>query len=491
MRKAGIDPNDYDAAFQWGQQMERDFVDTLHNLVLAANPHATVYSNSRLRLDREVANGSRPEIGTYTHIEVESLPTSAWGYNHYPLFAAYYQTLGKPLLGMTGIFHKSWADFGAIKPEAALLYECARMAASGAACSVGDQLAPNGSLSPAVYERLGAVYGKMEALEPWIANAEQVTEIGVLVAETGPRQTVIGREIDEGAMRMLLEMHRPFQFIDQQSDFSRYKVIIAPDCVPFDAALTAKIQAYLAAGGALLLNHRSGLTPDGKKFAFDFGVEYQGDAPHSPDFFACGAEVFGRWLASYKQVLYERGSAVKATPGAEVLAYVGNPYFTRDNFHYMSHEHTPYEKTSDLPAVTQKGRVVYLHSPLFGAYRKNAVPAYRDIVSTLLDRLAPERIFQAPGFPTTGEMGLLTQPAQGGRMLLHLIHAVPQTRGQGITVTEDIIPLYNLKVGVRAAFPVRSVQLVPGGETLPFETTNGVTWFTVPEVPGYQVVCFS
>lgn len=46
--------------------------------VFARCHHGYVYYPSKI-------NGSRPEIGTYTHIEVESLPTSAWGYNHYPL----------------------------------------------------------------------------------------------------------------------------------------------------------------------------------------------------------------------------------------------------------------------------------------------------------------------------------------------------------------------------------------------------------------------
>ena len=32
-----------------------------------------------------------------THLELESLPTGGWGYDHFPLSARYAQTLGMPI----------------------------------------------------------------------------------------------------------------------------------------------------------------------------------------------------------------------------------------------------------------------------------------------------------------------------------------------------------------------------------------------------------
>ena len=57
-----------------------------------------------------------------THFEVESLPTSggAWGYLHYPIMSRQARTYGKDVIGMTGRFHKSWADFGGLKTRAQL-----------------------------------------------------------------------------------------------------------------------------------------------------------------------------------------------------------------------------------------------------------------------------------------------------------------------------------------------------------------------------------
>src|SRR5204862_124764 len=161
------------------------------------------------------------------HLEIESLPSGGWGYNHFPLFVRYFQTQPLPHLGHTGRFHRSWGDFGGLKPRAALEYECFRMLASGSTCCVGDQLHPRGRLGPA-----------------------------------------------------------PFQ----------------PE--------------YL---------HRDGRLADA--------------AP------------------PMEHVVYERGERVEPLAGAEVLARVGEPYFNRTPFMYMSHEHAPVRAVTDAPAVVRSGRV--------------------------------------------------------------------------------------------------------------------------------------
>lgn len=486
MRADGVDLSNIAQVQEWALNMERAFMRRGHQIVQQSDRQATIFFNSRLRLDRDASKGSRAELPSYTHIEIESLPSVQWGYNHYPLFAGYFQTLGLPLLGMTGIFHKSWADFGGLKTEAALLYECARMIASGAACSVGDQLHPRGKLDAAAYARLGSVYERMAALEPWARDTQSVAEIGVLMTETGPRFHVVGRENDEGVLRMLLELHLPFHFLDSAADLTNYKLIIAPDTLPFDQALAAKVQQYVANGGKLLLSHRAGLTPGADRFALDLGIDYLGDAPHSPDYLVAGSQLRAP-LTDYQQVLYDRGSRVRALAGTEILAQVGEPYFSRTPEQYMSHQHTPYNQPGDDPAVTQHGGVIYCHSPLFGAYRKHAVPHYRELIGQLIARLMPERLVETPGMPTTAEVYLLRQ---GQRLILHVIHAVPQRRGEGIEIVEDILPLHQVRVGVLAGSTITRVYLAPEGMDLTHTTEQGRTWLTIPVVNGHAVVVF-
>ena len=57
------------------------------------------------------------------------------------------------------------------------------MLALGAACSIGDQLHPNGQLSKAAYELIGHVYGKVKAVELYCMDTTTVSEIGVLTPE--------------------------------------------------------------------------------------------------------------------------------------------------------------------------------------------------------------------------------------------------------------------------------------------------------------------
>ncbi len=59
---------------------------------------------------------------------------------------------------MTARFHRNWADFGGLKPRAALQYETSQMMAHGAGCSIGDQMHPSGKLDPAAFELIGDAY---------------------------------------------------------------------------------------------------------------------------------------------------------------------------------------------------------------------------------------------------------------------------------------------------------------------------------------------
>ncbi|MQA95174.1 MAG: hypothetical protein GEV11_11220 [Streptosporangiales bacterium] len=70
-------------------------------------------------------------------------------------------------------------------------------------------------------------------------------------------------------------------------------------------------------------------------------------------------------LRAYRQVLYEPGSEVRPRAGTEVLARLGDPYFTRTHDRFTSHAQTPYERTSERPAITRHGRVIYCANPLF------------------------------------------------------------------------------------------------------------------------------
>jgi hypothetical protein len=176
-----LDPeNDADLA-RYSLQVTRSLMDRLSALVRQHQPEATIFFNGRTRLEAAPANGIKPELPYMTHVEIESLPSGHWGYNHYPLYARYFNHLHPEHLGMTGRFHTAWGDFGGVKTQAALEYEVFSMLANGSKCSIGDQMHPRGVLEADVYDRIRNVYASVEAKEPWCEGTTPLAEIAVLL----------------------------------------------------------------------------------------------------------------------------------------------------------------------------------------------------------------------------------------------------------------------------------------------------------------------
>jgi hypothetical protein len=188
-----------------------------------------------------------------THLELESLPTGGWGYDHFPMSAAYSRTLGMQFLGMTGKFHTSWGEFGGFKHPNALRYEAALSAAFGAKCSIGDQLHPLGELDMATYDLVGSAYAELEEKEPWLDPVTPVADIAVLSQEAIqnyyglPEQNRDASLGDVGACRILLEGKYLFNYIDTDAPLDGYKLLILPDSIRLDKALQEKIATLCGA----------------------------------------------------------------------------------------------------------------------------------------------------------------------------------------------------------------------------------------------------
>ncbi|MHB1296257.1 MAG: alpha-amylase family protein [Anaerolineae bacterium] len=493
MASLSLDPTNEADLRRHTQYVEHKFMNRLTTLVHARHPEARVFYNSRLRLDPDPGTGMRAEAPFFSHWEIESLPSGGWGYNHFPLFARYYQTLGKEYLGMTGRFHLSWADFGGLKNQTALEYECLRQLAFGAQCSIGDQLAPRGRLDPTVYDLIGKVYHQVEACEPWCDGAVAQAEIGVLMpAEVTHRREGGAREILEGAMRLLAETGQQFHIIDNATDLGRYRLIIAPDEVLFGEGLAAKVQAYLDQGGALILSSRSGLKPDGSGFALDaFGIDYQGDAPLAPNYLHItnqGSDLTGG-IAPTDYVMYENGTRVTPRPGTEVLIDESVPYFNREWNHFCSHRQTPAEGPSGYPMATRRGNVIYLAAPFFKAFQVYGNQVYKTVVANAVAALLPDPLTRT-NLPSAGEVTLLRQEAgpAGGRLVCHLLYYTPQRRTTRIDILEDAVPLYDVALAVRTDLAPRRVYLAPQNQDLPFTRDGAYVRCQVPKLLGHQMV---
>ncbi len=491
MDAAGLDPAVPAQRKEYSRRVMDEWQQEMSAFVRAragANP-CTIFYNSGHVGPRHLASRAH-----YTHFELESLP-SGWGYLHFPVAQRFARTMGKPTLGMTGKFHTSWGDFQSYKNPAALQYECFRMLALGARCSIGDQLPPDGRLDATTYKLIGGVYGDVATKEPWCADARPLSDIAVFTPEEFAlrRQTADDTEHHMlpsamGAVRMLEEMQHQFDVVTSATDLSAYKLAILPDDIPVDEEFAARLEAFAAAGGAIIASHRSGLAPTGERFASPlFGVVRVGDAPYQPDFVRPTpkfAEQAGLEATSY--VMYQRAMQVAAMDGAETPAQVERPHFNRTWRRFCSHQHAPSSGEVCYPGVVQQGSVIYFAHPVFGQYNANAPLWCKALVRAAIARLLPEPLLRVSG-PSSLLAALNEQPSRS-RLTLHLLHYIPERRGQAFDVIEDVLPVHDVGIDLAVSEPVGGVCLVPDGAHLPFMQDAGRVRFRVPELNGHALV---
>ena len=484
MRREGVDINDKTARMAFSRRVMIEFMREFYNLVQKIHRGLPVFFNGRINI------GMRESLPYMTHLEVESLPSGFWGYDHFQRIGRHVRTLGKPFLGMTARFHKSWADFGTLKNPAALEYECLTAVAHGGGCSIGDQMHPRGTLEPATYEQIGRIYAKVRDLEPWSEGAVPVTQVGVLSLLTNP---AVPKEdataADTGATAMLNETHHLFDLLDEQSRFEDYDLLILPDQIAPEPQLLKKLRAYLAKGGRILASHKSLLDERAGKFALPaLQVQYKSPLDHCP-FYMRLDKGFGRDIPAIDYCMYEAGLRVRVTGKATIGATVVEPYFNRTANHFCSHFQTPPANPTRDPVVVTTARTAYINAPIFGAYARNGNLIYRQIVSACIERLLPQRLVRT-SLPSCGRVSVLQQKVgRERRLIVHLLN-YPTTRRFGtLEVIEEALPLNGVAIELNCPGRVKSVQCVPAGQPLAFEQVGAAARFILPRMLGHQAIC--
>ncbi|MDB4866580.1 MAG: hypothetical protein JWR03_913 [Cohnella sp.] len=437
-----------------------------------------------------IRRGRRDLAVMNTHLELESLPTGGWGYDHFPLSARYAQPLGMDFLGMTGKFHTTWGEFGGYKHPNALRYEASLSLANGARCSIGDQLHPEGMMDPATYALIGAAYREVEAKEAWCSDTRNIADIALLSLEaTGESDSEAAEarftgNSDAGAARILLEGKFLFDVIDLVQDFHRYQVIILPDRVKIGAQLAVKLHAFVADGGKVLATGISGLKTDGSGFGLDFGVKWLGENVYRPSYCRPDFDLLSLSRAGF--VMYSIGQNVELSEGGRALGYREEPYFNRQAIKFCSHQHTPSSLKAANPGITEGRHGIYIAWDIFEEYATKGSLHLKEMVIYALNRLLPDKTLET-NLPAQGVVTLQAQ-REPGRLIQHLLYAVPVKRGEGIEVIEDILPLYEIGVTVRTERPVRKVYLAPQMMELPFEISETGVRYTVPKLECHQMV---
>lgn len=486
MLKKNLNPEKPEDRKKFYQGVLHNYYQRMNDAVHSIKPNLPIFHNS---------GHIYPEYVKYqSHLELESLPTGGWGYDHFPISAKYCAQLGYQYLGMTGKFHTTWGEFGGFKHPNALKYECAAMIAYGAKCSIGDQLDPSGKLDKGTYHLIGQAYKEVQEKQQWCDNPKSVAEIGLLASNLNTPH----HHSDIGSSRILLEGHFLFDVIDKNSDFSRYKLLILPDDYKLDRQTKTKLDAYISKGGKLFLTGKSGFDENGK-FLFDAGAEFYGQSEFAPDYILPEKQYCPDFILT-PMVIYMKSQRIKARQGTSI-GKVYDPYFNRNYKHFCSHQHAPARKEpSGFDCGVMNDHICYLAHPVFTIYSAYGTVALKDyIVKTIKAFL--DKPMLSTNLPSTARVSLMKHD---NKYILHLLYANTIKRGgemdletayggktKSIEVINELLPIYDIDIELKLDGTVKSAILQPQGKAISFSQEGGKLKLKLDKFLCHQMIEFS
>ncbi|UPO98699.1 beta-galactosidase trimerization domain-containing protein (plasmid) [Cetobacterium somerae] len=459
-------------------EFRREIATYIENLV----PGKSLFFNSS-----HVGPNFKKALDVYSHLELESLPSGGWGYDHFPATVRYARNLGKDIIGMTGKFHTYWGDFHSYKNLEALEFECFNMLTLGAGCSIGDQLHNKGQLSLSSYDLIGKVYEQIERKEEFCTEITPMSEIALLTPEESYSSNESG--IDPGligAMRILQEMSYQFEIIDSSMDFYKYKVLILPDKIEFNITLKNKLENYMKNGGKIISSYISLIDTSNENNLFS--LKYLGESEFDRDFILPNEKI-GRSLPKEEHVMYLKGIKVEAI-NSEVVLETIEPYFNREGIFFCSHQHAPSSGKKGFPGALKGNNYIYFSHPIFRIYRKNGAKWCKEILKDSLEMLLDKKLVDHNG-PTTLITSLNEQKNEN-RIILHLLNYLIEKPSQDIYTIQNKLKLYELEVKVN--IPDKKIVSIFEEETreeIPFEQNGQIIKFKINSVNGHHMTIFN
>ena len=479
----GLNPYDENDVLKHAEMVYKRYAEKTRAAVDKYKPNLPLFHNGG-----HIRQGRRDLVNYNTHLELESLPTGGWGYDHFPFSARYCQGLGVDYLGMTGKFHGSWGEFGGFKHPNALRFEVALAAANGAKCSVGDQLSPSGEMDMVTYDLIGSAYSELEEKEEWLDNVESVADIVIISPEAyvGDLSTGQMTKVDDsgsGVCRIMLEGKYLFDVIDFESDLSKYKVIILPDVIRTDIDFAKRLREFCDCGGKVLATGKSALYENSNEFCLNLGAEWIKENPYKPDYFRPLEKIKDMGDTGY--IMYGNGEKIRCI-GNE-LGIRENPYFNRTRVHFCSHQHTPNSCEYGGAGMTEGKDGIYIAWNIFADYAQSGELHLKQMVIFALDRLLDSAKTLKTNLPA---QGIVTLMKQNDRLICHLLYASPVKRGNGIEVIEDIVPIYNVELAIKTNRKINKVYLAPQKEDIDFTYDNGYISVKLAKIECHQMVVF-
>jgi hypothetical protein len=344
-----------------------------------------------------------------------------------------------------------------------------------------------------VYHVIGQAYRDVERIEPYLEGAAPVTEAALLGGGDAPCN-----EVNYGWVKLLNESKIQFDIVERDVKWEqRYALVVLPENLSVDQALATRLQAFVAAGGAVMAAHTAGVLAGAEKSWLEpYGLHYAGTSPFTPAYMVPRVEFTGG-IPSYAYALYEGASQWRTESPAVTLADLGEPLFQRSPEHYNSHAQTPFDHATSYAALARSGRVGLIAFPLGQGYYNQGFWPYRLAFQKTLAEVLPVPLIQSDAHLST-ELSLTHQAADPAarrpqRYMLHIVNYSPVRKTPKHTdFYDDPVPLSNVTVRLNLPLNVSTAKALYAGRTLPVRrgAGGGGVDVLVPRVDVHEVVCF-
>ena len=487
LRDKGLDPFDAGVQYDHKAALCQSFLERIRQVIKETRPGCLVCPQNQGTF---YGLARRAPLVDYSSQEALFTDAQHYGYHYFPTVIRYARGYGIPFHGCTVIFKDFWADFGGLKSPSQMHTEVAAFVSQGARCDIGDQVPPDGRFEPAIYHVIGKAYEHIERIEPYLEQAVPVTEAALLASGDAPCN-----EVNYGWVKLLTESRVQFDIVERERKWEeRYALVVLPENFSVDRATAARLDAFIAAGGAVVAAHTSGVVAGTQEsWLRRYGLDYAGVSPFKPAYMVPKVSFTGD-IPPYPYALYEGASQWRVESPAVALAVLGEPLFQRSPEHYMSHQQTPFDHATEYAAVACSGKVALVAFPLGQGYYDQGFWVYRQAFQKALSQVLPSPLLQSDAHLTT-ELSLTHQAPDPGirrneRYIVHIVNFSPMRRTPRHTdFHDDPIPLVNVKVRVNLPLKAAAGKALYAGQDLPVRrSAGGGVEFLVPQVKVHEVV---
>ena len=447
MAQLGIDIEDDNAVFKYAYDLLKEVMEEMRSIIPDDKRVFLKYC-----APEEISNLN-------THGELVCLPVDGCGYEFFMAQAPYYRNLSDDVLYMAGCFVDGWGDFGGKKEVVSFENDVYDALVYGFSPALADHINPRDGLDRQFYKAVGKSYSLVKELEKWTEGTKIFAEVGVLRHKITHKNMLTVDDADSGIARMLSELKICFDIINEDFDFSKYKLLILPENIEITDKLEEKLNAF---EGAVISCGKSI-----KKGGIWSYIDEYGDDSKTYGYYNWNNSVYG---------MYNCGIRMKSKYS---LSDHIEPYFNRGFYDDHYHFYIPPKNCDGYCAVASKDRYAHICFDVFSAYLQHGGIFHKNLVNDLITRLMGERKIET-SLPSTSRVSLAT----GKNELLHVKVTMPEIRGTRGIIEEHITVPAGHTVAVAREY--KSVRTLPEMKKVKIKRKDGKTYITLPEITGYK-----